>query len=168
MVQNIYMYICTYICTYILTPKFYAIRSNVRHVYNYWCITTSRYHSCFCAVPSSRADREKSLLQGKLRSAQKAAIDPALGQTRHCQQPAWPSPPSEASRLLGAEQECTLKSRVFELENQVIIFLCECEAVLQAAVTLTARWCLQIYTCRYTLNTWLISLTEKQLIMIID
>ena len=74
-------------------------------------------------VCSPRADREKSILQGKLRSAQKT-INEGTHMTQQPTSTGTTAASSGGSLAAGADEQHRLKSRIFELENEVCVCVC--------------------------------------------
>ena len=90
-------------------------------------------------VCSYRADREKSILQGKLRSAQKT-INEGTHTTQQSASTGTTASPSGGSLAVAADEQHRLKSRIFELENEVCVCVMTCCFSFPSSLTLFQKY----------------------------
>ena len=87
-----------------------------------------KYHKIIVELSLCRADREKSILQGKLRMVQKNIIE-STGRPQlvgSIGKEATPTSSSADGAGLGGEERHRLKSRIYQLENEVATCTCTC------------------------------------------
>lgn len=80
-------------------------------------------YSCITIISHCRADREKGILQGKLRMVQKNIIE-SMGRPQLVSSAGKEATPTTTTTSadgagLGGEERHQLKSRIYHLENQV-------------------------------------------------